>query len=659
MLIKRLLIPFSIVAMLHSCQKKMLLPTDFSQATIIEEKYYDSLYYKAINGENDSLNRNMLLRLGQGYENIQLSSKAIISYHKAVDWSIKEKDSISEAESYWYLGDLYEGKQVLDSAFYYFVQSEKLYAHLPNDSLNWGRLILYKGGILYEKGIFSESVEQTLKALTIFKRLNDTRLIYEANVQLMLNLESQKEFDAALKYYKNIPTLLDQLEKEGYDQNKLESSWLSYYNNLGAFYNKTKQYNFAASSIKTGLSKEYINNYEILHGMLLNNYAFSLMNTSKNFVLIDSLLNQALSIRKTIDHKSGIISSKFNIAKLFLLKGDTIKGLNGMREVYQMASEQNSSYDVLNSLEQLSQIDKQNANFYTSRYHQIKDSLHEIDKATRYRFARIAYETDEIADQNTLLQQRNLFLFIIIIAVCLFIVVLFFIFRLKMKNKELRYKQEEQEKIDAFQQLLLQQQTLTEAARDQERKRIAQDLHDTILNRIFTTKVNLINLEVTDDVKKNSLITELSESYKQIREVSHRLYNDYFSPEQNFSLFLEKLVLSQKNTFQTHFKATIGKNITWDSFDMAQKTSIYLIIQELLQNVNKHSNAQNCSVFVIKVESTLIIRIHDDGVGFQAHQKSKGLGYISINDRLSQLKGKLSKMSKKGNTMVSVEIPMV
>lgn len=180
---------------------------------------------------------------------------------------------------------------------------------------------------------------------------------------------------------------------------------------MGNFFIETKDYLKAEKYLQKALSQEYVENYPELYAMLLNNYAKYSMYSSNNKQNIDSLLSSSLKIREEIDHKQGIIGSKVIIGEYQLLKKDTLNALKNFEEAYVLAVRENSNTDILESLELLSVNDKENHILYTEKYHKVKDSLYELEKATRNKFARIAYETDEVVEQNTVLSKRNGYLF--------------------------------------------------------------------------------------------------------------------------------------------------------------------------------------------------------------------------------------------------------
>lgn len=647
---------FAFCVLFFSCEKPQAVGNSASKN--LEIQYVDSLYKVRLQTPNDSLGREKLLEVASEYENrgLFIESKQVLE--EVFKRATKKKDTLHQAKVYWYLGNVYDNQQKLDSAFLYYTKAEKLYNLTKKDSLNWGRMISYKAGILYNMGISAESEVQTIRALNILNKSRNTRLIYEATLRMALNLKDLKEYDEALNYYDKIPGLLNQLEKEKYNPNKMKRTWLSYYNNMGNFYIETKDYSKAKEYLENALSQKYVENYPKLHAMLLNNYAKNSIYSSNDKQIIDSLLNTSLKIREEIDHKQGIIGSKIIMGEYLLTQQDTLHALRNFNEAYILSVKYHSNYDLLQSLELLSINNKENHVLYTEKYHKVKDSLYELEKATRNKFARIAYETDEIEEQNTMLSKRNSYLLAGVMFISIFAILIFIVLRLKIKNKELMYQQKEQNNIQQIQELLLQQQTITVETKTREQDRIAKDLHDGVLNRLFTTRINLEELKTNDPSKKKRLIEELQRTESQIREVSHNLHKNLFSQQQDFSLVLENLVLTQKNTFDTVFNCSINKKIKWEHFNIKEKTNIYLIIQELLQNVNKHSKAQKCFVFVLEKENSLLVRVHDDGIGFKNNQEKTGLGLKSIKDRLSELKGKIEIKTEKGTTVVSVQIPV-
>lgn len=654
-----------IIFMFVSCKKEPINSKVLStQGLAVEDKvalkYADSLYLELLNKPNDSLNREKLLEIASEYENRRVYSKSKETSHEVFKRASIKKDTLHKAKALWYLGDVYDSEEKLDSAFMYYTKAEKWYALSKKDSLNWARMISYKAGVLYETGIQTESEVEAIRALDMLQRLKATRLIYETTVAMALNLGDMEEYNEALKYFNKVPHLLHQLEEEGYKPDKVKRSWLSYYNNLANFHNKTKEYAKAKPYAEKALKSKNVQDFPEVHALLLNNLAIAYMYTSgNNNRIIDSLLNTALEIRNKIDHKQGIIASKITIAEYLLMKKDTVNALMNMQEAYCLSINHKKNSDILICLDFLAKNHIKNKEHYAQKYHQVKDSLYQLEKATRNKFARIAYETDEVAAQNTLLLKRSWYYAIGGVIFFLVGVGLFFIYRLQLKNKKLAYHRKELSNIQKIQELLLEQQLVAEHVRNDERDRIAKDLHDAVVNRIFTTRLNLEKANMLDKNQQEKLISELKKSEQQIREISHDIHSSLFHQKQSFSHVLEDLVNTQKNNFETKFSCSIDLQIDWNVLSIQQKTQVYLILQELLQNVNKHAQASVCHVFFIQSTNNLVIRVHDDGVGFNQQKITTGIGLKSIQVRAKKLNAIVTTKSQNNLTITEINIPIV
>ncbi|MDM1362573.1 tetratricopeptide repeat-containing sensor histidine kinase [Myroides marinus] len=621
-----------------------------------KEIYLDSISNLIKLEPNDSLTRELYFNLASCYEELGLYRKFKTNLEQIQRLASLKKDTKHMAKTYWFLGDHNEARQILDSAYYYYLKAEKLYA-LEKDSILWAKMLSYKAGVLYNTGIYTEAETSTARALQILSKQKQTRLYYEVNLQMALVLKELKEYDAALQYYAKIPELLDLLEQQGYSKDLLQRSQLSYYNNLGSYYQSILDYSKAQEYFEKGLQNKDIDSFPKLKAMLLNNYAYNQMLAKKDPKTIDSLLTLSLEIRHEINHKQGITASLMRSAQFSLLKQDTLQAIYIMTGVYKNALEDQNGYELIKSLKFLAENDIKNKQAYTELYFTKQDSLQTIDRQTRNKFARIAYETSEISKQNDHLNQRNSHLISIILLVALLSFILFVVFSLQMKNKKLLYKQKDQQAIQQIQTLLLQQQRIANKTKIKERKIIAKNLHDSIINRVFTLRINLEQLPSQAQEEKEKLIEQLKQIETQTRALSHDMHKTLFCPEQDFGQILEDIVKAQKNSFQTAFNCSIDKLIYWDLYTLYQKAQLYLILQELLQNVNKHARATTCLVLFILKDNYIQLRVHDNGIGIDPKKVKKGLGFKNITHRLKALNGTLTISSEHNTTTVNVKIP--
>ncbi len=619
---------------------------NFNPAKI--EKYLDSAYQKLLLKKNDSVTRNLYFQTALKYYEQNSLDKYLIVTKKINELAIEQNDSTHIAKSLYYLGDYYEAKTQLDTAFNYYNQSGKIYKQL-NDTLNYGNLSLFKAGILYDVGNFDEGEIQGINALKLFSKIKNKRLVYESNVIIALCLKELNNYEKALEYFRVALNLLDQLENEKFPIEKILKSRIACYNNMGRVYEKMEKYNEAVSLYKTGLkTKDLKQNYPKLYAMLLNNLAYSKMKLGKTQGVEDLLL-ESLRIRDSLKTLPGIVASKIKLGEYYLYKKDTSKALIYLKESLDLAYKIKSNSDILQALKLLTKNDSKNKIYYSNLYIKVSDSIQNVERLTRNKFARIAYETETIEEQNQKLSKRNTYISSIAIALIFVFGIIFIFYRLKTKNKELLSTQKQQAANEKIYQLMLQQQSETEKARAEERNRIAMELHDGIVNSIITTRFNLLQLEATANEKKEQLVKELEKAENEIRRVSHDLTQNLLFEDKTLPEILTNLIDAQKNQYNTKFDLSVDKYINWSTITSANKIHIYRIIQEAIQNTNKYSKAEKCFVMLLKTGDKMTIRIWDNGIGFNSEKVKYGIGLKNIKDRTKTLNGELKITSNKPN----------
>lgn len=617
-----------------------------------EEKYLDTLLQKLQIQKNDSVTRNLYFKIAVKYYNLNRLDKYLVVTKRINRLSIKDNDSTHIAKSLYYLGDYYDGKTQLDSAFSYYLQSEKIYKQLK-DNLNSGKLALYKAGILYDAGIFTQSEIETISALRLLSKTNSTRLIYECYNLLGLSLQKIKEHKKSLHYFELALQQIEDLENEGDSKEKVIKSRTSVYNNMGIVYEKLENYQQAIHLYNVGLQvKDLKQNYPKLYTILLNNLGYSKMKlgTIKG---VDKLLFESLRIQDSLQILPGIVASKIRIGEYYLYKKDTTKALIYLKEGLSLSKKIKSNYDIIQSLKLLMENDSKNKTYYSNLYIKVNDSIQNVERITRNKFARIAYETDQIEEKNEILSQKNTNIILGSGIIIIFLGVFFALYRLKSKNKELLFIKGQQETNEKIYQMMLAKQSETEQARNEERNRIAMELHDGIVNSVFTTRFNLIQLESSSPKKKQELINELEKTEQEIRRVSHDLTQNLLFEDKSLPEILMSLVKSQQNQYNTKFDLSIDKYIDWSAVMSANKIHIYRIIQEAIQNSNKYSQAERCFIMLLKTGDKITIRIWDNGVGFNPEKVKYGIGLKNIKDRTKILQGelKINSSSENGTTI--------
>jgi signal transduction histidine kinase len=233
----------------------------------------------------------------------------------------------------------------------------------------------------------------------------------------------------------------------------------------------------------------------------------------------------------------------------------------------------------------------------------------------------------------------------------------------KAKNRELLYKQEQQKVNEEIYSLMISQQSNVESIRIKEKKRVAQELHDGVLGRMFGVRMNLDGLNKIQDEaaieKRNNYLSELKNIEQDIREISHDLNREKSELINNFVAIVDDLFENQKQTFKPNLVSTIDSTIKWESISNAIKINLYRIIQESLQNINKYANANAIHVEFKREIDNLFLEISDDGIGFNVNRAKKGIGLQNMLSRINECEGTFEIRSKKGEgTIITVTVPI-
>ena len=193
---------------------------------------------------------------------------------------------------------------------------------------------------------------------------------------------------------------------------------------------------------------------------------------------------------------------------------------------------------------------------------------------------------------------------------------------------------------------------------EKERKRIAEELHDGIAGDLSAIKFNLTLLNKENETDENtSVLNEVStiidKSCQQLREISHNLSSSTIT---NLGLLGAVDLFCKK--VEALYKIKINFSSKGDEVFITKtiETHIYRIIQELVNNVVKHSEAKYADVKIDFVFPHIHILVQDNGKGFSADSVSKGIGLSNIDSRLRFMNAILEKNSSEKGTVFHITI---
>lgn len=567
------------------------------------------------------------------------------------------KDTFYISKGYKNLGEYYIDNGKNDSSFFYFLKAEK-YSKLANDSVSMGEIFLDKAFIQLYESDFNGSEISAFKSLAFLPKSSNKLKIYEAYNLIGINSNELKNYDKAIEYHNKALKYIAAV-------NAPNKSFLtaSSMNNLGYVYQTIGKHEEAIKNFNNALTiKSLKSEYPGIYAMLIDNVAYSKFKL-KDYSQLPGLFYKSLRIRDSLKNDfSGIILNKIHLSEFYLQKGDSIKSKLFANQALRDSRETKVSSDILISLQQLTLIDHENAVGYSREYIRISDSLQQAERKSKDKFARLAFETDEIIMANDKLAEQNRSLLYFFVGTLLVGLLLFVIRAQRAKNRELMLMQAQQKANEEIYNLMITQQSSIEESRVREKKRIAQELHDGVLGRLFGARLNLDSLNrFTDDESisaRFNYLSELKNIEQDIREISHDLNREKYVLINNFVAIINNLLEEQRSSFGVELESNIDNNVRWDAVDNVVKINLYRILQESLQNINKYAKAKNITVDLSKSGDTLILSITDDGIGFETDTKKKGIGLANIVSRSNECNGKVDIQSKKGSgTQIIVTVP--
>ena len=298
---------------------------------------------------------------------------------------------------------------------------------------------------------------------------------------------------------------------------------------------------------------------------------------------------------------------------------------------------------------------------YYKKHIALRDSVFSNEKIKQIEQLNAKYQSEKKEQQLKLQQaqikQKNYLLWGITAATLLLVFAGFSFYRKRRIQQELHLQAAIMKQQDLATQAII-------TAEENERKRIAADLHDGVGQMMSAAKMNLSAFEndfsFGDENQKIAFEKALSlvdEGCREIRSVSHQmmpnalLKNGLASAVKEFIDKIDNRVV-KINLHAEGLNERLAGNV---------ETVLYRVIQECVNNVIRHSGAGELHISLIKDEDGIAATIEDNGKGFDTtdRQKFEGIGLKNIISRISFLKGTVDFDSAPGKgTLVAIHVPL-
>lgn len=624
------------------------------------------------------------------------------------------KEDTVKVNNYLLFGEFFENTNP-DSAAFYYEKSRTLSEKLHYNK-GLATYISYYIVLLNNSGKYDEALKLNLEAVQIFKDLHSERDVAVAYNNLGNSYEHLGNLPDAVESYITAYNIILNTEQKSHKDSVLLSVFT---NNIGSVFAELNQYekgyayvtraneiaNLLRDDQRIASSLVNLANYESMMGTSeqalvrskkveslsrkLNDYTYfldakltegNIYNTQKKFDKAITEFQTVIDTAKSHEDPGYELNGWQGISKSWLGKKNLEKSSEATDKAMDIAISIGDK-PALKDLYLLNAEIKEKSNdlaaalIYRKKYELLNDTLLGEQTQRDITMLDIKFQTRqkelEIQSKNTLIQKnkeiihkKNILNGLLAVGSVMLLIIGGLIYRnFKSKNDLLKKNEEIQsEKITRLEKehQLLAMQSLIQG-QEQERSRLARDLHDGLGGLLSGVKLSMStmkgNVFLSEENARsvNHVIEQLDVSIAELRRISHNMM-----PEALIKYGLKEALENYSDSLNRSGKI----NVQFQGYGMEQRIDqnseiiIYRIVQELLNNSLKHAEAKNVLIQLIRKENTFTLTVEDDGKGFNVDDLADktGAGLTNIRSRAQYLNGTLDIVSKPGEgTSVTIE----
>ena len=483
-------------------------------------------------------------------------------------------------------------KKQLDSAYFYYNQAKD--KCIDKSSEEYMYAMLQMATVQQYVGDLYGAEETITEGLAHYK--GRTYLPYSYNM-LAVSYDKQKNFESALYYYENaLLSFTDSLSK------------VIAKNNIGLIHLEKGQYAKAIQILKPLIKNPFLQNNKIEIARVYDNLGYAQFKAKHSDGYVN--LVTSLKIRDSLKDDFGKIPSNIHLSEYFKETDKAVAQKHAMKALIS-AKKINSPDDELEALRWLIENSEPNiVKQYSAEFFRLNDSLSLVRNSAKNQFAKIKYDSTTALKNLEIQKQQKQLYFILFLSAVLLSILLYFLIRSRNKNKlkTISYTTE---------------------------TRISKKLHDELANDVYNamTFAETQNLQLPD--KKETLIDNLDKIYSRTRNISKE--NSSINTDAKFENDLKEMISGYSNSKVNVITKNLNA-IIWSKIAIEKKIAVYRVLQELLVNMKKHSEA---NLVMLSFESTpkfVEIQYTDNGKGIDNNQFSKK-GLQNAENRILAVKG--------------------
>jgi len=570
----------------------------------------------------------------------------------------------------------------------------------PQDLDSKIKLLKYVGSSYVFETNYPDAIKYYNQALNIAEKTDNYHEIANLNNNLGMIFNEIGDFKTAYSYYF---TALD-----NYDLAEEKDRKVGTLNNIGVIYINLKNYEKALSFFEEALDSTIQHKDTILVASVLNNLAIcyseknperALNELKKGISLSQKVNNQyglcisyqimgniylnslqsqkaynayskSIDIAQEANLSHQLAFSKIGIGRALLSMNKIDSALHLGQEVMQVAKDQNSLVLKSEAHHMLSDIYKENKEFEKSLTH-FQEHINSQQELTNQTVVNQIYDVEvnhlsqlnkmqllELEKKEMAISNKNSLLFFLSLVFLLAFIGLYLAYRNHRHKQKVKLQ-------TTILELTKKKSNAALEAEIQERKRIGQELHDSLGYLLSLAGLHASVLQKRKDItdeKKNELLASLMESiddaFEEVRTISHNL-----AP----SLLSEYGLKGALKNISDRINQSSDLKISFDTFGLDKKLDdlvenvLYRTIQEIINNTIKHAEATELFIQIGKDQNQITLMAEDNGKGFDLEKikNQDNFGLSHIKSAIENLNGNLyidSKINR--GTIISIFIPL-
>ncbi|OXA73332.1 ATP-binding protein [Flavobacterium aquidurense] len=543
-----------------------------------------------------------------------LAFLAFVSCQQKSRKNTSKKSTKPEIEKLIIIADRFYDAKKSDSAFYYY-NKVKFICNPLTDTENFIGSINRMADIQQSQWDYIGSESTITEAIPYLKHIKNPDLAWNTYVTLSINYLNTYDYKNALLYNKKA------LELKIKTWQKLASQ-----NNIAVILMEEERYRESLEILLSLIKETEVTSNDQFYAKALDNIGFCYFKTN-NLKEAEYYLNESLDIRQRNKWPFDLGKSYLHFAK-FHKKSNPALAKRYMLLSYEQFSIINNVDERLSSLKLIIQnsSDKE-LKKHSILYVNLVDSIFEVKQKAKNQFAKIKYDSKKEKNENLRLKtykaenelqiekqkNRNTISYIIIALSLSLITVLYFYLTLR-GNKE---------KIEATY---------------NSETRMAKKLHDELANDIYHTMAFAESRNLALAENRVQLINNLEAIYSRTADISKE--KCAIITDKNYVSALREMIAGF-GTPNTSITINRLDSVNWQNIEKSNKATIYRVLQELLVNMKKHSNASLVGIHFKTSEKNIIINYTDNGKGIDLNNITFKNGLHNIENRILNIKGEI------------------